>query len=235
MNWNAGEYVLLATGLLFVVAIVIGFTTRVHLSRTSYVVFSLAAIVCIVTGTVLSTIDVVWYPIALWALPVFPAAVIVIELRYAARSRGALAEPAAQRGQLTASGDTATALAVGTTEDAAAAASAPRIAANSSSRDNPGDDAAPRARAHNPHTPAAELADIAFGYPSLRATVAANPATPANVLHWLSELRDPVVTAAISARGSSMSLLSTARRPPAGVVSEPAPSGDAARHEASTH
>src|SRR5690606_7874196 len=63
-----------------------------------------------------------------------------------------------------------------------------------------GGDGRVRALAIDPQATAEELADIAFTKPYLRAAVAINPATPANVLDWLASQGDPVVHSAIAAR-----------------------------------
>lgn len=59
------------------------------------------------------------------------------------------------------------------------------------------------ARAGDPATPAAELADLAYSHPDARAAVAANPSTPASVLGWLAATGDDDVIAAIAQRTSS--------------------------------
>ncbi|MFN3866640.1 MAG: hypothetical protein ACK4MD_07995 [Demequina sp.] len=57
-----------------------------------------------------------------------------------------------------------------------------------------------RGRAADPHTSPQELASLAYSHPEVRATIAGNPATPANLLEWLAAVGDPAVHAAISAR-----------------------------------
>src|SRR5690606_8885784 len=58
-----------------------------------------------------------------------------------------------------------------------------------------------RERAANPAASAQELASMAYLNPSLRATIARNPAAPASLLEWLAGLGDSSVRAAINARG----------------------------------
>ncbi len=55
-------------------------------------------------------------------------------------------------------------------------------------------------RALDPSTPAAELADLAYGHPELRVRVAANPSTPSSVLGWLAASGDDSVKSAIASR-----------------------------------
>jgi len=59
------------------------------------------------------------------------------------------------------------------------------------------------ARATSPHTPATELADMAYTEPAAREAIAANPATPSSVLAWLAATGDEAVLDAIAARGSA--------------------------------
>ncbi len=63
--------------------------------------------------------------------------------------------------------------------------------------------AATLARATNLHTPATELADMAYTEPAVREAIAANPATPSSVLTWLAATGDEAVLDAIAARGTA--------------------------------
>lgn len=58
----------------------------------------------------------------------------------------------------------------------------------------------PLLRASNPAASGTELADLAYAYPELRAVIAANPATPANVLGWLAATGGDGIADAIAAR-----------------------------------
>lgn len=207
MHWTVEEWVLLATGGLFAVVLVLCRATHARLSRASYVVFSLAGVVCVTAALALSTIETVWFPPVLLSLPIVPLVVIAV-LIYEAVSRGqatpqhgdpvAHLEPEPQQAAEHA-GDR-----VFIARPAVPQRTRGYLDSDIGVDDRPANDAAARARAHNPHTAATELAALAYGYPALRAAVAANPATPATVLEWLAKSGDPVVTAAISARGSSL-------------------------------
>ncbi len=202
----------MGTGALFIVVLLLGRSPTVSLSRMSYVMFSAAAAVCVTAGVLLATVDDAWYPPVLWLLPVIPAVEIVILVRDALSRE----EDAAEAAELVA-------IEVGEPRVDHPVTSIPRrvakILPQSAGRgtQHPADDAAARARAHNPHTDATVLADLAYGYPGLRAAVAGNPATPATVLDWLAESGDPVVTAAIAARGSSLSMRGRHVNPPTAV------------------
>ncbi|WP_061963114.1 hypothetical protein [Demequina aurantiaca] len=212
MHWSAEEYVLMGTGALFVVVLLLGRAPTVSLSRFSYAVFSAAAAICAVAAVLLATVDDVWYPRVLWLLPVIPAIEIAILLRDALHRQ----DNAVHVTELVE-------FEVGEPGVDHPVISIPRPEAKPFPRSeirrppHPADDAAARARAHNPHTDATVLADLAYGYPSLRAAVAGNPATPAAVLDWLAKSGDPVVTAAIAARGSSLSMRGRHVNPPTAV------------------
>ncbi|WP_156160755.1 hypothetical protein [Demequina soli] len=60
---------------------------------------------------------------------------------------------------------------------------------------------AARLLAASPYATGIELSELAYAHPELRPAIAANPATPANLLQWLTEQGEPAVLAAISARG----------------------------------
>lgn len=62
--------------------------------------------------------------------------------------------------------------------------------------------ASPSCRASNPTASGTELADLAYAHPELRVAIAANPATPANVLGWLASSGGDGVADAIARRGS---------------------------------
>lgn len=234
MEWTATELGLLATGLLFGGAIAAARATRAQLSRTTHGLFVGAAVVCIVTAVVLSWLPTIWYPPILWVLPAVPVLMIAVVVRDARRREQALATPSravppradspradAHRtdslpaGGPSTGGSRAPEFSPGRTFSAHPAqprwAPVRRVTVAPTDTHAMGSEVA-RARAHNPHTAASELADIAYAHPALRAAVAGNPATPAAVLEWLAKCGDPVVTTAISARGSSLPPRATTRQ-----------------------
>lgn len=202
MRWTVAEFLLLGTAALFATALVMAVRLRMSPTRPSLWILGVATVVCAATAVGLAAVDNVRIPGVLWALPVIPVAVIGVlarDVRRRDRLPVAIEVPAPKAATATlgeASGDV-----LGDTVVARVG-----MPQGASSAGNLADDAVARARAHNPHTEPTELADLAYGYPGLRAAVAANPATPATVLEWLAGSRDPVVTAAIAARGSSASM-----------------------------
>ena len=56
--------------------------------------------------------------------------------------------------------------------------------------------------ASDPTASGTELADLAYAHPEVRVAIAANPATPANVLGWLASTGGQGVADAIALRGS---------------------------------
>lgn len=182
-----------------------------------------------VAELVLSWFETVWYPPILWVLTAVPVLMIGVMVRDAWRHERALAVPhqvSLPRADASAGGSP---IAGGPGADGTPAPQfvvgraflarpeeprwtpAHRATAAPTNAYGVGNEVA-RACAHNPHTAASELADIAYAYPALRAAVAGNPATPAAVLEWLAKSGDPVVTAAISARGSSLPPRATTRQ-----------------------
>lgn len=57
--------------------------------------------------------------------------------------------------------------------------------------------------ASDPAASGTELADLAYAHPELRLAIAANPATPANVLGWLASSGGDGITDAIARRSST--------------------------------
>lgn len=190
MRWSGEQYVLLLTAVLFAVVPLLGSRPSFRLARMSAVVFGGAAVVTATSAFLLATVEHPSLPALLWWLPAIPVVVIVIMVRDAASRRRSQAPHVSQ--PVTA-GSVSPPLRV----------QVPMPSTAPLASHHPADDATARARAHNPYTDAADLADLAYGYPALRAAVARNPAAPAAVLEWLAEIGDPVVTAAITARGSS--------------------------------
>ncbi len=66
-------------------------------------------------------------------------------------------------------------------------------------------------RASDPAASGTELADLAYTHPEVRVAIAANPATPANVLGWLASSGGDGIIDAIASRGSEDTPRSSAR------------------------
>lgn len=206
MYWTAWGLTLLATGVLFAVPLLLGRLSRVRLSLMSRLMFTAAALVCVTTAGYLSTIDHARYPSVLLLLPVVPIAVS------AAIGRDALRREDSRAQTVNASPELPLRFEPGHAFSAPLLPPEPVSARRDpdiSTRNHPTGDAAARARAHNPHTSASELADLACSYPELRVAVAANPATSPEVLKWLARSGDPVIVALIAARGSRPPLRSS--------------------------
>ncbi|WP_062205545.1 hypothetical protein [Demequina salsinemoris] len=177
MHWSAEEFVLGITGVLFAGIVASSRLPRVELTLTSRRAFAIGAVVFVGAAAALATIEEASYPPLLWVLPLVPLMVIGVLIR------DALAVGAAERRDrdpaMSAQGDS----------------SAPIV-----------DDAVDEtlheghALAADPTARAEDLAEIAYAEPTLRPVVAANPATPASLLEWLSSLGDPAVQRAIGAR-----------------------------------
>ena len=181
MNWSGEEYVLLSTGLLFAVIVAGGLHRRVELTRRSQITFSLGAAVFVAAAIVLSGIPAVVYPPFLWLMPLVPLMILVVLVRDVWRTP-AKGESGAE--------DLAPVLAVNRSSVIPVSASTPGSPS----------DRMLRMRAADPTASPQELARIAYAHADMRATVAGNPATPANLLEWLASVGDPAVHAAISTR-----------------------------------
>lgn len=218
MYWSAAEFILLATSALFLTINVVALSRNVEVPRLPRFSFALAAVVCAGAAVALATIEVVYYPKLLWLLPIIPTVILGTVLRDIPR-RYSLADAVRTKHESPGGPDR---MAGGGTPRAASSpaifqagiepelliAVAPETPSIGGEwlKERLSDDATARARAHNPYTHPAGLAELAYGYPSLRAVVAANPGTPSQVLEWLATTGDSVVAAAIAARGSSSSL-----------------------------
>ena len=66
-------------------------------------------------------------------------------------------------------------------------------------------------KASDPNASGTELADLAYAHPELRVVIAANPATPANVLGWLASNGSDEVSGAIATRSSNKAPSDTRR------------------------
>jgi hypothetical protein len=207
MYWTAGEFVLLGTAALFGVVLLLGLLPAVRLWLVSRVVFAVAGVLCAGAALILASFDHVNYPALMWTVPLIPVTVIVVMVRDAARTTGVLVDEPALVAVATAEPEpeaqTPTQATVAQADVVVHRIRRP-VPFTERRRTNLAEDAVARARAHNPYTDPTDLAELAYGYPMLRAVIAANPATPATVLDWLAETGDPVVIAAISARGTSV-------------------------------
>ncbi len=188
MNWSVESLVLVATGALFLVAVGASFLPTFQLTTTSRITFAIGATALIGSAVTLAHLQDVRYPSELvYLLPVVPLLIIGVLVRDAIAWTPA-STPAHVR---------ATSIAEHTDEPSRAAFFPPGEVSLDTGE---GGDGSARARAANPETSPEELAEIAFAHADLRSRVAANPATPSNVLEWLASHGDPVVHAAISAR-----------------------------------
>ncbi|GIG54012.1 variant leucine-rich repeat-containing protein [Demequina activiva] len=123
------------------------------------------------------------FPVILWLVPLVPIAAIAVLLRdtRASATPAAPATPTVRRASaFSPDGDRA-----------AMTSAAIRVL---------------RERAASPRSSAHELEQLACLHAHLRPVVAANPATPANVLSWLSTLGDVQIDAAIASRRSVASV-----------------------------
>lgn len=197
MSWSAEEVALAVTGATFFAIVVLSFVPRFVLSPASRVVFAMGAVVMGGLAPLLAMIGTVRYPPLVWLLPLVPCVILVVLIRDARR--------------VSSSRHDVTVTLVTRADD-----DAPRRAAFFPPSDyvvslGEGGDGSARDVAADPTATPQELADIAFSRPHLRALVAANPATPANVLEWLASHGDPVVNATIAARSTIRDRVSVAR------------------------
>ena len=187
MHWSAEEFVLVITAFLFLAIVASSFLPRVELTSTSRATFAIGAAMFVGAAAALARIEDVRYPPFLWVLPVIPLVVIGVLIRdavEASRAPGEAPAPTVRRASAFVPGD------------------APD--------QDPRAQRVLRERAGNPEASPQELASIAYSHPEIRATVAGNPSTPANVLEWLAAVGDASVHAAISAREPSPVLGTTA-------------------------
>ncbi|WP_084079376.1 hypothetical protein [Demequina sp. NBRC 110057] len=174
MSWSGEEYVLLTTGVLFAGAVAASAHPRVTLTTRSRVTFSVGAAAFMLGAIFLASIETVVYPSLVWLTPLVPLAILAVMLRDAW-----VAPPAAP-----------------------ASAVVRRTSLIPVHQATPGSasDRLLRSRAADPTATPAELARIAYAHPDMRATIAANPASPASLLEWLASVGDPAVHSAISTR-----------------------------------
>ena len=186
MDLSADEFALAITAFLFLGLVAFSFLPRVELTLRSRATFAIGVALFLGTAALLVWIENVQYPPLMWLLPLVPLAIMgaLVRDRLMGPNRsgghetvGALPEPdfVKARREPTFPGERD-----GSTLQAA------RIL---------------RERAANPAASPQELASMAYLNPSLRATIAGNPAAPASLLEWLASLGDSSVRAAINARG----------------------------------
>ena len=184
MHWSAEEFVLVITSTLFLAAVASSFLPRVELTPVTRAAFAIGAAAFMGSAALLARIEDVRFPFILWLVPLVPIAALVIVLRSgrASVSRApaeASAAPTVRRASaFAADGDAMTSTAI-------------RVL---------------RERAASPRSSAHELEQLACRHAHLRPVVAANPATSANVLAWLSTLGDSQIDVAIASRRSAPSV-----------------------------
>ncbi len=181
MDWSAEEFVLAITAFLFLGLVAFSFLPRVKLTLRSRATFAIGAAMFLGTAAALARIENVQYPVFIWVLPVIPMVVI-----------GILARDAYIAAQSTI--DTST-------EPVGVRRASAFPAGQESSTEYVLHML--RERAANPKASPQELASIAYMNPSIRATIAGNPAAPASLLEWLASVGDSSVQAAISARATT--------------------------------
>ncbi|WP_284327992.1 hypothetical protein [Demequina litorisediminis] len=184
MYWSGEEYVLLATGVLFAAVVTASVHRRVTLTARSRLTFSVGAIVFLAAAVVLASIDSVVYPPFLWLAPLVPLVILGVLIRDAVVSA---------RGETSAPSQRSSSAPVRRASVIPVAAVTPGSPS----------DRMLRMRAADPTASPQELARIAYAHPDMRATVAGNPSTPANLLEWLASVGDPAVHSAISTRTSA--------------------------------
>ncbi|MFV0634608.1 hypothetical protein [Demequina sp.] len=174
MYWSAEEFVLVITGLLFLVVVASSFLPRVELTPMTRAALAIGAAAFIGAAALLARFEDVLFPPLVWFTPVVPLLALVVLVRDSRRLAHVPSEP-----------------------EPVVVRRAPAF------REPPTDTAATRAlaaRAVNPLATGDELARLAWRHESLRPLIAANPSTPSSVLEWLSSLGDASVSAAIAAR-----------------------------------
>lgn len=196
MSWSLDGIFIFLTGVLFLAIVIAALTSVVSLTRTSLVAFGAAAGVCLSTSVVLAWVDKDQYPPLTWVLILLPLGIIGVLLRDALAARRDA--PQAERTSANARPDDSHPLATGVFVPSAAPSTPGEGAAGLP-------DVADAALASNPWAGGEELARLAVNRPDLRATIAANPATPAAVVAWLATSSDPAIAQAIGNRGRVLS------------------------------
>ncbi|WP_061961400.1 hypothetical protein [Demequina flava] len=183
MSWVSGELILAVTGVLFAVVAALGTMPSAALATSMRLLYLSIGVMSVGAAFVLSSIEGMAYPPALWVLPLVPCiigAVMISDSHRHTHHDNLPADP--------------------TTETLACGM--PAITKNAESAAHPtvSTDADVALVAADPAAAPSELARIAFACPHLRAAVAANPATPANLLEWLAAVGDEAVVASIARR-----------------------------------
>lgn len=192
MELSAEEFALAITAFLFLGLVAFSFLPRVELTLRSRATFAIGVALFLGTAAFLVRIENVQYPPFLWLLPLVPLAIMGVlvhdRLMGPSRSGGHEAITTAPDADLEA-------------DDSFVKVR--REPAFPGARDGSTLQAARilRDRAANPTASPQELASMAYLNPSLRATIAGNPAAPASLLEWLASVGDSSVRAAINARG----------------------------------
>ena len=186
MDISADEFALAITAFLFLGLVAFSFLPRVELTLRSRATFAIGVALFLGTATLLSRIENVQYPPFMWLLPLVPLAIM-----------GVLVTDRLMRPKRLGGHE-----AIGA-EPSENFVKVRREPAFPGERDGSTLQAARllRERAANPAASPQELASMAYLNPSLRATIAGNPAAPASLLEWLANLGDSSVRAAINARG----------------------------------
>ena len=186
MGLTAEEFALAITAFLFLGLAAFSFLPRVELTLRSRTTFAIGVVLFLGTAALLSRIENVQYPPFMWLLPLVPLAIMGVLVR------DRLMRPKRSGGHE----------AIGA-EPGDTFVKVRREPAFPGERESSPLQAARllRERAANPSASPQELASMAYLNPSLRATIAGNPAAPASLLEWLAGLGDSSVRAAINARG----------------------------------
>lgn len=186
MDLSADGFALAITAFLFLGLVAFSFLPRVELTLRSRATFAIGVALFLGTAALLARIENVQYPPFMWLLPLAPLAIMGVLVR------DRLMGPQRSGGHGTV--DTPP------QEDFVKVRREPVFPGQ---REGSTLQAARllRARAANPAASPQELASMAYLNPSLRATIAGNPAAPASLLEWLASLGDSSVRAAINARG----------------------------------
>lgn len=173
MEWGVEQSALAAVGALFLLALALTFRPRFVATTNGRVAIATSGAAYVSAALVLPTIEEADLGAFAWFVPLVP---LVMMLATASRAIHAMWDRIVHHSAPQAAGLAPRSPGMGGTE---------RLMLR---------------RALDPATPAAELADLAYGHPELRTRVAANPSTPSSVLGWLATAGDDAVKSAIAAR-----------------------------------
>lgn len=185
MDLSADEFALAITAFLFLGLVAFSFLPRVELTLRSRATFAIGVALFLGTAALLVWIENVQYPPLMWLLPLVPLAIM------GALVRDRLMGPNRSGGHET--------VAPFPEQDFVKVRREPAFPGERHGTARPAARIL-RDRAANPTASPQELASMAYLNPSLRATIAGNPAAPASLLEWLAGLGDSSVRAAINAR-----------------------------------